>query len=782
MYLLGVAPVAIEHVVPLVRYTGPHLSSAAAEHSLDFEVEVRVHLFAPTAQAALAETLRVEGAWGASATLNISSLPAGCSNVSVTLAARGSDIRLWWPAAANTPLTLTQPLYNVTVRAFGLEQARRVAFRTVALVTGNDTDPAYVARAASQQGTDDFGMLLRINGGAVLARGANFVPMEELDGWLSATAITALLHSAREANFNTLRVWGGGVYMPDLFYDLCDELGLMIYHDIQYAQSGHAPSQTAVQEAELRHQARRLAAHPSVVLVDGCNECVVVMSQPTAIYATFVLRVVAEEDGSRPLWPSSPARGWKAGVHKLNSLPLPGGAALATPDTQDKRCTEIVGAHCVEVHRPKWLGSGWPAVNGAPSLAPSHTNVPWPWNFQGTFPSAIPLNLTLRSLVGGPGQRNNFSSESPGATGFSSFESMSPLLPQEHWGIHGAAAPDSCRGKTCTGGNLMAQRNYPQDNFIVVYFYNGTPSPPALAALNASGEAAFKRQLYQSMIGQALTIKQNIELSRASNRFGIIVWQLNEIWPTVGGWRVREGSGVMLCLLTPPPQKGGWGSLEYGNPGKIEGQVWGGRWKPLHHLYRASLYADVMCACDVVLGECYVRNDGRNAFAGHLVIASVRLADASVQVLHNASLALAAGAGTLEWLAVPGLGSLPRKEVVLRATVWADADGAVVSENVMPLATPGEMALQKANVRIGGISRSNNGTYALHLECDAVAVYVVATTLAQGRFADNAFLLLPPGRQLAFLPWNGGSDADYATFQASARVEDVSGYREDWEW
>jgi beta-mannosidase len=92
---------------------------------------------------------------------------------------------------------------------------------------------------------------------------------------------------------------------------------------------------------------------------------------------------------------------------------------------------------------------------------------------------------------------------------------------------------------------------------------------------NAVGAPAFKRQLWQCMAAMAFKVKAEVERYRGRNTFGLLTWQLNEIWPT-----------------------GGWGSIEYG--GARAGQVVGGRWKPLHYLYRRSLYADVMCTC----GEC----------------------------------------------------------------------------------------------------------------------------------------------------------------------------------
>eukprot|EP01048_Picozoa_sp_COSAG05_P012067 COSAG05_NODE_1183_length_5592_cov_2.043328_5_plen_147_part_00 len=87
--------------------------------------------------------------------------------------------------------------------------------------------------------------------------------------------------------------------MVGLRYEACDELGIMVYHDMQYAQGGHSPKNDAVQDAELRHQIRRLASHPSIVMWDGCNECRVIIGTGTGIYATFVMTVVAEEDKVR---------------------------------------------------------------------------------------------------------------------------------------------------------------------------------------------------------------------------------------------------------------------------------------------------------------------------------------------------------------------------------------------------------------------------------------------------------------------------------------------------
>ena len=126
--------------------------------------------------------------------------------------------------------------------------------------------------------------------------------MEELEGRMSGLAHRRLVQSAVDGGMNTLRVWGGGMFLPDAWYDACDELGVLVYHDMQYAQGSHDPANTPEQDAELRHSVRRLSAHPSIVMWDGCNECRVKMGTATDMYATSVVTVVAQEDKTRAVW------------------------------------------------------------------------------------------------------------------------------------------------------------------------------------------------------------------------------------------------------------------------------------------------------------------------------------------------------------------------------------------------------------------------------------------------------------------------------------------------
>lgn len=258
---------------------------------------------------------------------------------------------------------------------------------------------------------------------------------------------------------------------------------------------------------------------------------------------------------------------------------------------------------------------------------------------------------------------------------FSSFESMSPTLAPEHWGVHGGAKPASCTNKRCDGNNVMAQRNYANDNFIAVMF-----GARARQSLNGTGEFEFKRQLFWSMIAQALVVKQNIESSRSINRFGTLVWQLNEIWPT-----------------------GGWGSLEYGN-GVFPGQVLGGRWKPLHYWYRQTIFADIISSCDGT-GLCYVKNDSPLPFAGIVTLNVTTFSTAEAIKVHQEPVSMAAGAGTIYWFEVAAIAAIDGRRQVLEVIVTDD--GGTFQKNVVPFSTPGAMILPRANLTVTPKRRRN---------------------------------------------------------------------------
>ena len=320
VYIVKVDPgaAAIEHFVPHTFYKGVYPTSALASgNHADFEVHMTVHLWAPDESKG---SVVFRNGWGSPpcSVPDVLVLKSGATMVNCSTRVTASQISLWWP---NNVGEGKQPLYDVSVDYTPSEESessstistsRRIGFRTFAIVTGKDESPGYVNASVGKEGTENNGMFFRVNGAAVFARGANMIPMEELEGRMTGIALHSLVQSAASAGFNILRNWGGGIFLPDIWYDTCDELGIMIYHDMMFAQRGHSPQVTKTEEMEFRHQARRLSHHPSIVIWDGCNECKVDMKGPTSIYATFLLTTIAEEDRMRSVWPACPAAGWKS--------------------------------------------------------------------------------------------------------------------------------------------------------------------------------------------------------------------------------------------------------------------------------------------------------------------------------------------------------------------------------------------------------------------------------------------------------------------------------------
>ena len=282
VYTVTVPTAAITHLVPHVFYNGPFPTSPLTDASNGgFTVKVRVHLWAPRATTA---TVSVAGGWaGAANSSGPLAIPAGDSNVTLTLAAPAGSVQLWWPAGLGG-----HTLYpvNATVAAGGAAPAaafaeRHVGFRYLVYATGNDTNAEWVAANTGGDGNaEPQGLLVRANGAPLAIFGANMIPVDNMEGRYSAEAVTRLVTSAADANMNILRVWGGGIYQSPAFYDACDALGVLVLHDIQYAQNGHSPKDgSPSHRAEIQHQMRRLSHHASLAVIDGCNECRALLNQ-----------------------------------------------------------------------------------------------------------------------------------------------------------------------------------------------------------------------------------------------------------------------------------------------------------------------------------------------------------------------------------------------------------------------------------------------------------------------------------------------------------------------
>ena len=222
--------------------------------------------------------------------------------------------RLWWTHDLGEPHLYE--LETVLVEGDGGEEldrrSQQVGIRSLEL--DQSPDPY-------EPGSRFFRFVL--NGVPIFARGADWIPADSFVGALDAARYELLLAKAQEANMNMLRVWGGGVYEHDVFYDLCDRLGLLVWQDFMFACASYPeePAEFVAEvEAEARYQVRRLRSHPSLALWCGNNENQWIYDRlhwknrwnrvPGALYYDQVLpRVTGELDGVTPYWPGSPYGG-----------------------------------------------------------------------------------------------------------------------------------------------------------------------------------------------------------------------------------------------------------------------------------------------------------------------------------------------------------------------------------------------------------------------------------------------------------------------------------------
>ncbi|MFM9008529.1 MAG: glycosyl hydrolase 2 galactose-binding domain-containing protein [Bacteroidota bacterium] len=172
----------------------------------------------------------------------------------------------------------------------------------------------------------------RVNGRDVFVRGANLVPPDPFPARIDDSACEALVRKAREANFNMLRVWGGGIYLPESFYDACDQNGILVWQDFMSACS-MVPGDSAFRESfrlEAIEHVRRLSKHPCIALWCGNNEndegwhnwgwqrqygytssdSTRIWNDYRQIFHQILPEVVQKQDPRSSYWPSSPSIGW----------------------------------------------------------------------------------------------------------------------------------------------------------------------------------------------------------------------------------------------------------------------------------------------------------------------------------------------------------------------------------------------------------------------------------------------------------------------------------------
>ena len=229
--------------------------------------------------------------------------------------------RLWWPNG--TGEANLYPIHTVLANEGDMVKLDgrldRIGVRTVRLV--QEADSVGTGRS----------FYFEVNGEPVFAKGANYIPLDVFLPRVTPDKYADFIAQCKESNYNMLRVWGGGIYEEDVFYDLCDEAGIMVWQDFTFGCALY-PWDSAFLEnvrKEAVYNVRRLRNHPSIVIWCGNNEVSEAWHQwgfqkqygwdkPTqdaiwngykALFEGVLPAVLAAEDTTRYYHPSSPLYG-----------------------------------------------------------------------------------------------------------------------------------------------------------------------------------------------------------------------------------------------------------------------------------------------------------------------------------------------------------------------------------------------------------------------------------------------------------------------------------------
>lgn len=237
----------------------------------------------------------------------------GFQSVNVKLEIDYPDV--WWPNGLGD-----QKLYTIACslihKDFGVQTiSKKIGLRTIELV----------------QEKDSLGksFYFKVNGVPVFMKGANYIPLQMIENEIDTNKYVQLVNDVVESNMNMLRIWGGGIYEHDIFYDLCDEKGILVWQDFMFA-NGMYPSDSSIQnniKIEAEEQIKRLRNHPSIALFCGNNEIAEAWAnwgwknkytsdQQTKmtddyykIFHQLLPELVEVNSAGIPYWPSSPQFG-----------------------------------------------------------------------------------------------------------------------------------------------------------------------------------------------------------------------------------------------------------------------------------------------------------------------------------------------------------------------------------------------------------------------------------------------------------------------------------------
>ncbi|MDB2355009.1 glycoside hydrolase family 2 protein [Flavobacteriaceae bacterium] len=238
------------------------------------------------------------------------------------------DYELWWPNGMGD-----QNMYEIKVKLQSnnnfVTTSKRIGLREINLVTSEDSI-----------GNNFY---FEVNKKPVFMKGVNYIPQDVFLNRVSDDKYEELLNSAVDANMNMIRVWGGGIYENEIFYNLCDEKGLLVWQDFMFACAMYPGDQEFLKsvEQEAEFNVKRLRGHPSIALWCGNNEVrsawknwgwekdVIENQSPEIaneiskayddVFHKILPKVVNNLDSSTAYWPSSPGSTFSGGTESYTS-------------------------------------------------------------------------------------------------------------------------------------------------------------------------------------------------------------------------------------------------------------------------------------------------------------------------------------------------------------------------------------------------------------------------------------------------------------------------------
>ena len=238
------------------------------------------------------------------------------------------DYELWWPNGMGD-----QNMYEIKVKLQSnnnfVTTSKRIGLREINLVTSEDSI-----------GNNFY---FEVNKKPVFMKGVNYIPQDIFLNRVSDDKYEELLNSAVDANMNMIRVWGGGIYENEIFYNLCDEKGLLVWQDFMFACAMYPGDQEFLKsvEQEAEFNVKRLRGHPSIALWCGNNEVrsawknwgwekdVIENQSPEIaneiskayddVFHKILPKVVNNLDSSTAYWPSSPGSTFSGGTESYTS-------------------------------------------------------------------------------------------------------------------------------------------------------------------------------------------------------------------------------------------------------------------------------------------------------------------------------------------------------------------------------------------------------------------------------------------------------------------------------